>query len=286
MPKGSTPQHHGRRNWLPRLTRPVACFFFLLSTAAFGCGDDVSGDPGGQPPPSGPQCPAWDTDCDDISNAVESNSANSHHFLSLTVKNTNNSRAHGPTGSGGWLESGFNLPDQGTGYFHYRGTDPPDYDDWGVLHLINLFEASGRTWNKKATNCGQWGSTWCSRRLQYGVGDTSLRNGGQFPPHATHRNGLDGDLRYHRRNTTSDEGTADVCTTDQHDLASTLDLVNILISEFAYNKQTGKVVQLIINQCVGITDGNPNDHFVITKAATDHKDHFHIRIEDPDGTSN
>ena len=35
--------------------------------------------------------------------------------------------------------------------------------------------------------------------LSMGVGDLSLRNGGAFPPHSSHQNGLDVDLRYVRR---------------------------------------------------------------------------------------
>ncbi|MEL7368549.1 MAG: hypothetical protein AAFN74_06545, partial [Myxococcota bacterium] len=59
-----------------------------------------------------------------------------------------------------------------------------DTDDWGVLPLLSCIEATGRAL--------------VGRNIPVQIGDISRRNGGVFPPHAGHQNGLEGDLRYVR----------------------------------------------------------------------------------------
>ena len=94
------------------------------------------------------------------------------------------SRANGPPNDG-QLEGGLNLPDRGSGYRHFLGTDRVDTDDWGTLPLLTCLEAVGRAV--------------AGRNISMGVGDMSLRQGGAFPPHISHQNGRDVDLRYVRR---------------------------------------------------------------------------------------
>ena len=178
------------------------------------------------------------------------------------------------------------VEDNGVGYFHYVGTDATDSDDWGVLHLINMFEHGGRTWYDRVIKCTQTGQGWCGRPNRFGVGDTSLRYGGYFYPHSSHRNGLDADLRYFRHGSGAENGNFNVCTATDHNAQASLDIIGALINQHVHNPKTGKLVLMIVNECWQIYDSNPNDHFVINfDGSGGHKDHFHLRIEDPDGSN-
>ncbi len=126
-----------------------------------------------------------DIDGDGISNEVENNSANAYFNFNDTIPNIDPSIAHG-TYTNGTLENGINLVDRGDslhGYYHYNGTDPIDYDDWGTLTILNKIEAAVRWWEAFAF-------------FDFGVGDISLQNGGYWSPQVSHQNGLDADFRY------------------------------------------------------------------------------------------
>ena len=147
----------------------------------------ISGvDPGG--PPSPVNCgnmSSFDTDGDGISDPVErNNKENNYADLEIGRCDDDPSRPIGPPDNGD-LQGGLNLPDRGTGYRHFLGTDAIDEDDWGTLQILGCLEAVGRA----VEGMG----------IQLGVGDISLRFGGAFPPHASHQNGLDADLRYVRK---------------------------------------------------------------------------------------
>jgi len=214
-------------------------------------------------------CPSWDTDCDNISNAVETNSANSYLGLDPNSPNANPSIAHGYP-CNGWIEKALNLVNSGTGYYHYLGTDPIDTDDWGVLHLINMIEGAGREWYSNGYT-----------PPKIGVGDMSKGNaetqefGGDWrPDHKCHQNGLEVDIRYVRNDEKEiglDIGSADSI---YYDVDATIALMNFLI-------QNGSVTEIILSPYAGI-----QGEVVVEDTTGKHDDHFHVEIEDPDGTGN
>lgn len=201
-----------------------------------------------------------DADEDGISDAVETNSANAHLGFDPYVPNVDPSIAHGLPNNGS-LSGGINLPDNGSRYYHFRGNDPVDTDDWATLAAINTTEKASWKWTNVV--------------IRFGVGDMSTQYGGTFPPHASHQNGLDIDFRYLRND--AQEIPLDISTADSiyYDPQITANLMNLLIE----------------------TSGNTVTHiFVDTNYAhltgsllvhdTGHRNHFHIRIQDPDGTNN
>jgi len=203
--------------------------------------------------------PYWYTDGDGISDAVETNDANAHHNFDPSVPNANPSIAHGQPNNG-WLEGGINLPDEGEGYYHFYGSDPVDFDDWGTLALINMTEGGGRSWNEEYSTFGG------------GFGDMSKQNGDSFPPHKSHQNGRDVDIRYVRKDST--EAPLHIKDNPQdYDNNATAHLMNCLIAN-------GEVTVIYIDTVYAHLKGD------ILRHCAEHQDHFHVRIEDPDGTSN
>lgn len=212
-------------------------------------------------------CPSWDTDCDNISNAVETNDANSYLGLRPDTADANPSIAHGSP-CDGWIEKALNLVNSGTGYYHYLGNDIIDTDDWGVLHLINMIEGAGRDW---------YGSGYTPPRM--GVGDLSWGDaqtqqfGGRFDPHECHQNGLEADFRYVRND--GQEISLNIAGPDSiyYDPGATAELMNSLIAN-------GTITVIYIDTVHAYLVGDILEHRV------GHSDHFHVRIEDPDGTGN
>jgi hypothetical protein len=205
------------------------------------------------------ETPYWDTDGDGISNSVETNPSNAHHNFNTTIVDVNPSIASG-TPTSGSLEGGINLPDEGEGYYHYYGSDPIDTDDWGTLALINIIEGGGRSW-------WEWHVT-----PRAGFGDMSLQNGGNWPPHTSHQNGLDVDVRYVRND--GEEASINIATQQElYDSHATADLMNCLI-------QNGNIVVIYIDEEHANLENGVLQHW------PGHETHFHVRIEDPDGTSN
>lgn len=215
--------------------------------------------------------PYWDTDGDKISNAVETNNANSYLGLDPNVANPNPSIAHGSP-CDGWIEKALNLVDAGTGYWHNRGSDPVDTDDWGVLDFINMIEGAGRQW---------FGSGYTSPRItvnDLSKGDASTQQfGGPFPPHSCHQNGLEADFRYVRND--GNEWPLDLGDTVQikyYDGVATAALMTYLFNN-------GNAIYIIVSPLCEIEFENIT---AVYDASGNHNDHFHLRIEDPDGTGN
>lgn len=127
----------------------------------------------------------FDSDGDGISNPVEdTNSARRYANLQTGRCDEDPTEPHGRPNSGR-ITGALNLPDTGRGYLHFLGTDREDTDDWGTLETLTCIESVGRRLR--------------SRNILLNIGDISLRGGGRFPPHASHQNGLDIDLRYIRK---------------------------------------------------------------------------------------
>ncbi|MCJ7507657.1 MAG: penicillin-insensitive murein endopeptidase [candidate division Zixibacteria bacterium] len=252
------------------MSRTKIKFAVLITLSIFTLGFDICHWPEKPPTETPPDvCSDWDTDCDNISNAVETNSANSYLGLDPNSLDTNFSIAHGEPNNG-WIEKAFNLPDQGTGYYHYYGTDMTDEDDWGVLTMINMVEGAGRAW---------YDDHYTPPRI--GVGDISWGNaftqqfGGPWPPdHISHQDGLDVDIRY-VRNDGSDTTLNLYTQPTLYDKNATFQLMKFLANN-------GKVTKIIVSQYARIVDGG----IVIVDSTAEHDNHFHIRIEDPDGTGN
>ncbi len=70
------------------------------------------------------------------------------------------------------------LPSRGTGYYSYVSS----YRRWGQPRMVNGLITMGRRW--RASHPG--------KTLRYG--DISKRGGGYFPPHVSHRYGIDVDM--------------------------------------------------------------------------------------------
>ena len=216
--------------------------------------------------------PSWDTDGDNISNAVETNSANSYLGLNPDSANANPSIAHGYPWNG-WIGNALNLVNQGTGYYHYNPDKSTiDTDDWGVLHLINMIEGAGRLW---------YTNSYPPPRI--GVGDLSNGDqytqqfGGYFYPHSSHQNGLDVDIRY-VRNDGLEIGLnlADSTQLQYFDEEATKALLMYLIANADIDSIFVDGVHSTLTQ-MGYS-------FIVHKS--NHSDHFHVRIVDPDGTGN
>ena len=269
-----------------RLTWALPLLCIVTQGACDGfLGFNWGGGPGEpqQPPndclPLGPALrgPPWDTDGDTISTATETNPTNTlagGGFYSFdTLKwDLNRSIASGQPSSG-FLRDGMNLRDQNLGYVHYLGNDNIDTDDWGTGHLLRLIEGSGRTWFTTVP------------RIQ--VLDLSLRQGGNWPPHVSHQNGLDVDIRYLRKDARDGiYDTLNICTQGSlYDTLATLRLLETIVVENGDGREGRPFVELVFadTTCLGIAN-DPRDPFI--KHDADHRNHFHVRILDPDGPNN
>ena len=186
---------NGSTRWHPGKTDLFA-ILVLCVTSSFACAGSKRSEPQPQPQPQPApvetppsvncgRVQPFDSDGDGISNPVErNNSINSYADLQTGRCDDDPSSPQGVPNKGK-LIGGLNLPDKGTGYFHFRGTDGVDKDDWGSLTLLTCLESVGRALRAEG--------------IVLNVGDLSLRGGGRFPPHASHQNGMDVDLRYVRR---------------------------------------------------------------------------------------
>ena len=209
------------------------------------------------------KCPWWDSDCDSISNATETNSANSYLFLDPYTPDANPSVARGSPCNGS-IQNALNLMDQGGGYHHYNPDSPGDVYDWGVLHLIDMIELAG----------GIWEDRWMGGP-RIGVGDMSLRNGGYFPPHSCHRNGLEADFRYIRNDW--QEIGVNIAEADSvyFDEEKTLDAICLLMRYVNVELVYVDTFHCGLDSIDGRITHWPG-----------HSDHLHVRIVDPDGTGN
>ncbi len=77
--------------------------------------------------------------------------------------------------AGGWVQ----LPRWGVGFTTHSAA----YRQWGMPRMVNGLVSLGRCWNYSHPG----------RVLNYG--DISKYGGGYFPPHVSHRNGVDVDMQ-------------------------------------------------------------------------------------------
>lgn len=164
----------------------------------------------------------------------------------------------------GTLRAGSSLPDSGTGYYHDRGTDPIDTDDWaGDEALRQLLIQSGLTWNQSHAS------------PRFGVLDISKQGGGPFTGHASHQNGLDADIRYVLNDGV--EAGLDLQTQSAaYSRQLTIELLNLLAA-------SGQVEKVFVDPAAQITQSDVPGTTVVVDSSGTHVNHFHVRIIDPDG---
>lgn len=230
----------------------------------------------------------WDRDDDTISNETELNNANTTAYggfynFSTARWDTNYSQARG-TATFGELYKGMNLRDFGTGYSHYDVCDGTDVDDWGTGHLVRLIEGAGRWWFRLR-----------STTAQMQVGDLSRRLGGEFPGnpaiagceqgHEYHRQGVDVDLRYVK--VQGQEGPFDICRDSTlYDPAQTAVLINSFLAAEDADDANAFVDSIFVDlNCWRLGTTTTSGRRLIYDAVG-HRNHFHVRIRDPDGPGN
>lgn len=145
-----------------------------------------------------------------------------------------------------WIGTLVSLADEGVGYNHPLGTDAPDTDDWGRVHVIDALTAVGAAWPYETP-------------IAYL--DLSARNGGEFKPHWTHRHGESVDFRYLRND---GEGKLDLRWQKSHyDQQASQALVDMLFDQGA--------VEIYCDRRSGLT-GDSIVH------VAGHANHMHARF--------
>lgn len=202
--------------------------------------------------------------------------------------NANPSVAHGSVGSG-TLEGGLNLTNTSgrdcQGYYRIANCgskdgqsvcEPTDRGDWGTARMLWLIERTALAWRELNHT-----------PTRIGIGHLSLQNGGDFTSyftgttplaHSEHTNGLQADFRYVRKDTNEGAGVDMGSNPEDLDAVRNAELVSILIySPF--------VKEIIIDSRTGVLAGVVNGVTIVNENGV-HKNHFHVTIWDPDGTSN
>jgi hypothetical protein len=220
-------------------------------------------------------------DNDLMSSAVELNGPNRRLYgLDTTVNDPDPSRARGTPTNGSILDA-LNLPDAHRNYYHYLGTDGTDTDDWGTLTLINRGEGVAGDWGDVTRPCIQPEYD-PSPPNRFGIGDMSLGDentqifGGETPDHTSHENGLDMDIRFLRTDDAESPLDLESPQVAFYDVGATADLMGC----FLYYTN---VERLIVDTVYANIDFGGDTRIVHDVT---HRDHFHIRIVDPDGLAN
>jgi penicillin-insensitive murein endopeptidase len=143
------------------------------------------------------------------------------------------------------------LQTEGKGFYHYDGSDHPYTDAWGMSDTIACIEKLGEAWEDRYPN-----------RARIGVGDISRRKGGKFPPHHTHRLGMDVDIRP----------------------VSKLGEEKVSIGQTTYDRvQTTELIELILEICdvelIYFNDRKINRKIVKVKHFKGHHNHIHITLK-------
>ncbi|MEO1234135.1 MAG: penicillin-insensitive murein endopeptidase [Myxococcota bacterium] len=207
----------------------------------------------GRPPQDCGERRSFDSDGDGISNPVERNNGqNRYADLANGRCDPDPSRSTGRPHAGA-IEGGLNLPDVGPGYRHFRGSDPVDHDDWGSLALLTCIESVGRALRRQ--------------NIRLDIGDLSLRGGGRFPPHASHQNGRDVDLRYIRKDRRL--SPLDLrFQPDEYDPGATRDMIETFFEKCNVELMFADVERLRFDV---------RDRPILPAAG--HSNHLHVRIE-------
>jgi murein endopeptidase len=157
----------------------------------------------------------------------------------------------------GCLIYGRQLPDSGTGYYHFRGCDTEGSDNWGTQELIDLIEKVGKKWLYRYS----W-------PVRIGILDMSRRDGGVFRTgcrqHKSHQNGLDVDVRYVRSDNLEAAVTIHDATYDR-----------------ARSKQLFRLFLDLGADVIFTSDGELAGSLSGVKHVPEHANHFHVRLPHP-----
>lgn len=205
--------------------------------------------------------PLFDRDEDGISDLIEARNegTNTVNFRP-TVHDNDPSTANGQPNAG-TLTGGVFLPEEGIGYYHFYGTDGRFTDNWGTLNLVRIIEEVGLEWNQRHPD-----------GPRIGVGDMSLRTGGAFPPHSSHQNGMDVDVRYVRNNRLESQyafSTDDDPDPQGYSQAMTQELLEIFC-------ESGEIDRIYVDPHANLTVQDCN---LIVDNTRGHYHHFHLRIQ-------
>jgi hypothetical protein len=174
---------------------------------------------------------------------------------------------HRGTACDGSLDGGGQFGEgTGTGYYHEHADDPPGVQDtWtGKEHMTPVLQSVGAAWNQNHS----------SQRM--GILDLSLPGGGPMPPHGCHENGLDVDVRYVKAS--EEEGPLDLTAPNlpTYSKPKTVELLQLFAN-------TGLVELIYVHPNSGITPGDVSS--VVVDPSITHRNHFHVRLIDPDGAN-
>lgn len=195
-------------------------------------------------------------------------SARTDAFAADSNRSTNPANAPGCLHHGrpahGHLTGDISIADNGHGYHHIPNNDPPDSDDWACPDwLISKIQQVGKLWDRKP---------------RVAVLDLSRQGGGPFKPHRSHQNGRDVDIRYVGWAEEGPyEGPIDLSgwTGKYYDRNRTQSLVDIFCT-------TGASLILVYD---GRLTGSDSCRVQFDGTGA-HRNHFHVRYPDPDGTDN
>ena len=160
---------------------------------------------------------------------------------------------HKGTPTNGSLSGDNSLSDNGTGYYHFLGTDAPNTDDWAC----DIYA------NQKVHGVGLW---W-NQSPKIGIGDLSLQGGGPWVDHDSHENGLDVDVRYVRN--------------DGQEAALDLN-ANPTLYDQAKTQQVVERFCLLGGASVIFVDSQASLTASCVQVLSGHHNHFHVRFPDPD----
>ncbi len=121
---------------------------------------------------------------------------------------------------------------------------------WGKQETINALLRAGRAWQSRFP------------KASLSIGQISRKNGGKFPPHASHRLGVDVDVRPVR----NDLKDLPVTYDDKNNYNRTLtrELIKLM-------RESAKVKLVLFNDPVLIAEG-------LCRAYTGHSNHLHFRF--------
>jgi peptidoglycan hydrolase-like protein with peptidoglycan-binding domain len=140
------------------------------------------------------------------------------------------------------------LPEQGIGYVTFN-REPGGRDQVGRASTIRSVQQLGEAWNERHPT------------IPIAVGDISRRGGGPFPPHASHKDGRDADLRPLTNNGRNEPTNIDAVNFSH---ALTRELILLIRQQFDPEV-------IFFNDPLTIQEG-------LTKHAEGHGSHLHVRF--------
>jgi peptidoglycan hydrolase-like protein with peptidoglycan-binding domain len=139
------------------------------------------------------------------------------------------------------------LPESGRGFATFN-REPGGVDQVGLASTILAIQSIGAVWSE-------------THGFPFFVGDISRKGGGAFPPHSSHKDGRDVDLRPFRHN--GEPGATNI-NDPSYDHALTRELVVLIRDKFP-------AVKILFNDKVLVRDG-------LTKPFGGHDNHLHVRF--------